>query len=76
MPACRRAADRRVPQRAAMAGRYDKRPARLCTQGFQRVQEVRIVPVLAGTEPPAAAAGQLSNAEMRPVPVRDTMECV
>lgn len=71
----RRAADGRIPLRATMAGRDDQWAAGIAAQGFQRIENARIVPVAPAAEPARAAAGQLAHRKMRPVPVGQRGRC-
>ena len=71
VPGVFRPTDRQVPLVTAMARIHHKGLADICAQGFQRIEEPFIVPVFPSTEMTAAAASQLSRAEMRPPPASD-----
>ena len=57
-----------IPTVTAMPGIDDQRSPHRCSQGFQRIEKVRIMPVRAIAEFAAALAGKLSRREMRPAP--------
>jgi len=57
-----------IPTVTAMPGIDDQRSPHRCSQGFQRIEKIRIMPVRAIAEFAAALAGKLSRREMRPAP--------
>ena len=69
-----RAANRRVPERAAVPRGEKERLSHGIPQGLQAVEKSGIMPVRAGAKPPAAATGQFRQPKIRPSPSRT--ECM